>query len=302
MKKGFAMTLIPFDDRDGFIWIDGHMMPWRQAQVHVMTHGLHYASSVFEGERAYNGVIFRSNDHSKRLIRSAEILGMTVPYTADELDTIKYEVLKKNNLSTAYLRPVAWRGSEEMGIGAPLTKTHIAIACWDWPSYYGQDDVGIKLCSTTWRKPDPRTMPTASKTAGLYCVGTIAKHEAGLKGCQDVMMLDTNGDVAEATSANLFAVIDGVLKTPEPKCFLNGLTRQTVLDLARTLNITASVERITPDDMKRATEVFLTGTAAEVVAVGKIEDQIYKVGDITKRIRTAYGDLVRSGREYTRAA
>lgn len=296
------MTLIPFDDRDGQIWMDGIMMPWRDAQLHVLTHGLHYASSVFEGERAYDGMIFRSTDHSKRLIRSAQLLGMNVPYTPEELDTIKYQVLKANNLQTAYLRPVAWRGAEEMGIGAPNTKTHVAIACWDWPSYYGQDDVGIKLCSTPWRKPDPRTMPIESKTAGLYCVGTIAKHEAAARGCQDVMMLDTNGDVAEATSANLFAVIDGVLKTPEPKCFLNGLTRQTVLDLARALNITASVERITPEDMKRATEVFLTGTAAEVVAVGKIDDQTYKVGDITKRIRGAYGELVRSGREYTRAA
>jgi branched-chain amino acid aminotransferase len=296
------MTLIPFDTRDGFIWMDGQMMPWRDAQLHVLTHGLHYASSVFEGERAYDGMIFRSTDHSKRLIRSAEILGMTVPYTADELDTIKYDLMKKNNVTTTYLRPVAWRGSEEMGIGAPHTKTHVAIACWDWPSYYAPDDTGIRLCSTEWRKPDPRTMPTESKTAGLYCAGTIAKHEAGKKGCQDVMMLDTNGDVAEATSSNIFAVIDGVLKTPEPKCFLNGLTRQTVLDLARTLNINASVERITPNDMKRATEIFLTGTAAEVVAVGKIDDQEYKVGETTKRIRTAYAELVRSGREYTRAA
>ncbi len=304
------MTLIPFDDRDGFIWMDGQMLPWREAQVHVLTHGLHYASSVFEGERAYNGMIFRSNDHSARLIRSAQILGMHVPYSTADLDTIKYELLRKNNLTTAYLRPVAWRGSEEMGIGAPSSKTHVAIACWDWPSYYKQDDVGIKLCSTSWRKPDPRTMPTQSKTAGLYCAGTIAKHEAGARGYQDVMMLDTNGDVAEATSANLFAVIDGVLKTPEPSCFLNGLTRQTILDLARTLNITASVERITPDDMKRATEVFLTGTAAEVTAVGKIDDQVYPVGDITKRLRSTYSelvrsgqsDLVRSGQDNTRAA
>ncbi len=296
------MSLIPFDDRDGFIWIDGQMLPWREARVHVLTHGLHYASSVFEGERAYEGTIFRSTDHSRRLIRSAEILGMEIPYSVDDLETIKGDLLRANKFQTAYLRPVAWRGSEEMGIGAPGTKTHVAIAAWDWPSYYGVDDVGIKLCTTSWRKPDPRTAPVESKTACLYSVGTIAKHEAGKKGCQDVMMLDTLGQVAEATSANIFAVIDGTLKTPTPTCFLNGLTRQTVLDLAKTLNIEHTVGTIMPEDMKRATEVFLTGTAAEVVAVGKIDDQTYTVGDITKKIRKAYADLVRSGRAYTRAA
>lgn len=296
------MSLIPFDDRDGFIWMDGVMMPWRDAKLHVLTHGLHYASSVFEGERAYDGHIFRAEDHARRLIRSADILGMDVPYTVDELNAAKREVLRANNFSTAYIRPVAWRGSEEIGVGAPNTRTHVAIAVWDWPQYYAADNTGIKLCSTNWRKPDPRTMPTESKAACLYAVGTMAKHEAGRKGCQDVMMLDYHGNVAEATSANLFVVIDGVLKTPTPDCFLNGLTRQTVLDLARTLNIPFEVCVIKPDDMTRATEVFLTGTAAEVVAVGKIDDHEYKVGDITKRIRTAYADLVRSGKAYTKAA
>ena len=296
------MTLIPMDNRDGFIWMDGKLMPWRDARLHVLTHGLHYASSVFEGERSYDGLIFRGRDHTNRLIRSADILGMKVPYTADELDAAKQEVLKANGLQTAYLRPLAWRGSEEIGVGAPNSKTHVMIACWDWPQYYAADDKGIKLCSTEWRKPDPRTAPTASKAGCLYAVGTMAKHEANAKGCQDVMMLDYRGYVAEATSANLFAVIDGVLKTPQPDCFLNGLTRQTVLDLAKTLNINASVERIMPEDMWRATEVFLTGTAAEVVAVGMIDDHQYKVGEITKRIRSTYADLVRSGNEYTRAA
>lgn len=296
------MSLTPFDDRDGFIWMDGELLPWRQARVHILTHALHYASSVFEGERAYDGTIFRSADHSRRLIRSAEILGMAVPYSVDDLETIKKDVLRANKLNTAYIRPIAWRGSEEMGIGAPNTKTHVAVAVWDWPSYYGSDDIGIRLCTTKWRKPDPRTAPTESKTACLYSIGTIAKHEAAAKGCQDVMMLDTLGQVAEATSANIFALIDGVLKTPKPDCFLNGLTRQTVLDLAKTLNIPHEVGIILPSDIARATEVFLTGTAAEVVAVGKIDDQGYKVGDITKKIRQTYADLVRSGREYTRAA
>lgn len=296
------MSLVPFDDRDGFIWMNGQIIPWRDAKIHVLTHGLHYASSVFEGERAYDGHIFRGPDHARRLIRSADILGMDVPYTVDELEHAKREVLRANKLQTAYIRPLAWRGSEEIGVGAPNTRTHVMIAVWDWPQYYAADNTGIKLCSTNWRKPDPRTMPTESKTACLYAVGTMAKHEAGQKGCQDVMMLDYQGNVAEATSANLFAVIDGVLKTPTPHCFLNGLTRQTVLDLAKTLNITHEVCTIKPEDMTRAAEVFLTGTAAEVVAVGKIDDHEYKVGDITKRIRTAYADLVRSGKEYTKAA
>lgn len=297
-----AAPLVPFDDRDGWIWMDGKMLPWREARLHVATHGLHYASSVFEGERAYNGVIFRSHDHSQRLIKSADILGMNVGYTPEQLDAIKMDVLHANNLTNTYVRPVAWRGSEEMGIGAMHTKTHVAIFCWDMPNYYAVDDKGIKLCTTNWRKPDPRTAPTESKAACLYAVGTMAKHEAHTKGGQDVMMLDYRGHVAEASSANLFAVIDGVLKTPKPDCFLNGLTRQTVLDLAQRLNIATDVCTIMPDDMTRATEVFLTGTAAEVVAVGAIDDHIYQVGDITKKIRTAYSELVRSGQEYKQAA
>jgi branched-chain amino acid aminotransferase len=292
------MTLIPFDDRDGWIWMDGRMIPWREARLHVATHGLHYASSVFEGERAYNNVIFRSHDHSKRLIRSADILGMKVGYTPEELDTIKMDVIRANNATDTYIRPVAWRGSEEMGIGASNTKTHVAVFCWSMPAYYAVDDTGIKLCTTKWRKPDPATAPTESKAACLYAVGTMAKHEAATKGCQDVMMLDYRGHVAEASSANLFALIDGVLKTPKPDCFLNGLTRQTVLDLAKVHNIPTSVETIMPDDMKRATEVFLTGTAAELTAVGMIDDHVYKVGDITKKLRSAYSELVRSGQIY----
>lgn len=293
---------IPFDDRDGWIWMDGQMIPWRTARLHVATHGLHYASSVFEGERAYNGHIFREHDHSTRLIRSAAILGMQVPYSAEELSAIKREVLRVNNLTDTYVRPVAWRGSEEMGIGAQHTKTHVAVFCWTMPAYYAADDKGIKLCTTNWRKPDPRTAPTESKTACLYAVGTMVKHEAAAKGCQDAMMLDYRGQVAEATSANLFAVIDGVLKTPKPDCFLNGLTRQTVLDLAKRLNIPTEVCVIMPDDMQHATEVFLTGTAAEITAVGSIDAHEYKVGEITKKIRAAYADLVRSGEGYTRAA
>jgi branched-chain amino acid aminotransferase len=223
---------------------------------------------------------------------------MTMPYTAADLDAAKREVLRANGLCNGYLRPMAWRGSEEMGIGAPNTRTHVMIAAWDWPSYYGAE--GIKLATTKWRKPDPLTAPTESKAAALYAVGTIAKHEAGLKGCADVMMLDYRGQVAEASSANLFAVIDGVLKTPEPDCFLNGLTRQTVLDLAKTLNIPHSVGVIMPDDMWRATEVFLTGTAAEITGVRAIDDHEYKIGEITKKIQKTYADLVRSGQTYQR--
>jgi branched-chain amino acid aminotransferase len=296
------MTLIPFDDRDGFIWMDGQMMKWRDAQIHILSHGLHYGGSVFEGERAYNGVIFRSADHTARLLRSADLISMPIPFSAAEIEAAKVEVLRANNLRDAYVRPVAWRGAEEMGIGAPHAKTHVAIAAWVWPSYYATDDTGIKLCTTNWRKADPRTMPTASKAGCLYTIGTMVKFEAGQKGCQDAMMLDHLGNVAEATAANIFAVIDGVLKTPRPDSFLNGLTRQTILDLAQKLNIPASVEVMSPTDIARASEIFLTGTAAEVVAVGQIDTQTYKVGDITRKIRQTYADLVRSGQEYKKVA
>jgi branched-chain amino acid aminotransferase len=289
------MTVQPFHDRDGFIWLDGKIVPWRDAKAHVLTHGLHYASAIFEGERAYNGQIFKSTAHSERLIRSGQLIDMTVPFTVAELESAKREVLSVNGLSNAYLRPVAWRGSEQMGISAPATRTHVAIAAWQWPSYYADlREKGISLTFAKWRAPMPDTAPTASKASCLYCTHTMSKHAAEAAGFTDAVMLDYRGLVAEATGANVFMVKDGVLRTPIPDCFLNGLTRQTVIELAHTLNIPFEETRIKPEELKAADEIFVTGTAAEVTAVGKLDDVTFAIGPVTRRLREAYEDLVRT--------
>ena len=287
---------ISFENRDGVIWYNGEFVPWDEARFHVLTHGLHYGSSVFEGERAYSGKIFRSEDHSRRLIKSAEILGMHVPYSVEELEKAKYEALEKNNLRDAYIRPVAWRGSEQMGISAQKAKTHVAIAVWDWPSYYPPEirENGIKLKTAPWRRPSADCAPVHSKAAGLYMICTMSKHWAEEQGCQDALMLDYRGNVVEATSANFFMVKEGVLITPDPDCFLNGLTRQTILELAEKLDIPVEVRFVRPEELKEAQEIFLTGTAAEVTAVGQIDDINYTVGPITRRLREAYETLVRA--------
>jgi branched-chain amino acid aminotransferase len=297
------MALLPFDDRDGFIWFDGKLVPWREAKIHVLSHGLHYASSVFEGERAYNGQIFRMRDHSVRLIRSAEILGMTIPMTAEELDRAKMETLAANGLTDAYVRPVAWRGAEQMGISARQTKTHVAIACWEWPSYFSPDlrEKGISLTVSKWRKPSPETAPTQSKAAGLYMIGTLSKHAAEEAGFVDALMLDYRGYPVEATGANLFRVKGGVIRTPKPDCFLNGLTRQTVIQLAKEHGYRLEEDHITMEDLRAADEVFLTGTAAEVTAVGQIDDVPYTVGPVTRTLRDAYEKLVREPKAFLAA-
>ncbi|CAG0908977.1 unnamed protein product, partial [Cyprideis torosa] len=249
--------------------MDGEIVPWREAKIHILTHGLHYASSVFEGERAYDGNIFLCQEHSERLIRSAGLIDMKMTMSADDLNKAKYDILKANNLTNAYIRPIAWRGSEQLGISAQETKTHVAIACWEWPSYFGEEarEKGISLKTSSWRAPMPNTATTASKAAGLYATHTMSKHAAEAQGYTDALMLDYRGLVAEATGANLFMVKDGAIKTPDPDCFLNGLTRQTVIKLAEKQNTPLEVCQITPDELKQADEVFLTGTAAEVTAV-----------------------------------
>ncbi|MEM8834139.1 MAG: branched-chain amino acid aminotransferase [Pseudomonadota bacterium] len=284
-----------FSDRDGFIWFNGDIIPWKEAKVHVLTHGLHYASSVFEGERCYDGNIFLSEDHSIRFDRSADLIDMPMPYSKDQLEDAKQEILKANNLTDAYIRPVAWRGSEELGISAQKTKTHVAIAAWEWPSYFGDEarEKGISLQTSKWRAPQPDTATTASKAAGLYATHTMSKHAAEANGYTDSLMLDYRGLVAEATGANIFMIKDGQIKTPDPDCFLNGLTRQTVIKLAQEQNIPLEVCQIKPEELTDADEVFLTGTAAEVTAVGKIDSTEYKVGPITHQLREAYEDLVR---------
>lgn len=289
------MTLIPFDDRDGFIWFDGEMVPWREAKIHVINHGLHYGSSIFEGERCYNGKIFKSLEHTARLFNSAEILGMSIPFTPDEITAAKDAVLKANNLTDAYVRPVAWRGSEQMGIGAQLAKTHVAIAAWQWPSYFSEElrEKGIAMITSPWKKPRPDTAPCHAKAAGLYMINTISKHFAENQGYNDALMFDYRGYPVEATGANLFRIKDKIIRTPEPDCFLNGLTRQTVIELARELGYTVEIDHITEEDLYAADEVFLTGTATELTAVGKINQTQYVVGPVTRHLRESYSKLVR---------
>jgi len=284
-----------FSDRDGLIWMDGEIVPWREAKIHILTHGLHYASSVFEGERAYEGNIFLCQEHSERFIRSAKLIDMPMPYSAEELNNAKYEILKANNLTDAYIRPVAWRGSEQLGISAQATKTHVAIACWEWPSYFGDEarEKGISLQVAKWRAPMPDTATTASKAAGLYATHTMSKHAAEAAGYTDALMLDYRGLVAECTGANIFMIKDGKIKTPVPDCFLNGLTRQTVIKLAKEHGFDIEECQIELDELLDADEVFVTGTAAEITAIGKINDQEYTVGPITRQLREAYESLVR---------
>ncbi|HPD83288.1 MAG: branched-chain amino acid aminotransferase [Alphaproteobacteria bacterium] len=285
-----------FSDRDGLIWYNGKIVPWRDAKVHVLTHGLHYASSVFEGERAYNGTIFLCQEHSERFIRSAQLIDMEMPMNAEELNEAKYAILKANNLTDAYIRPVAFRGSEQLGISAQQTKTHIAIACWEWPSYFGNEarEKGISLQVAKWRAPMPDTATTASKAACLYATHTMSKHTAEAAGFTDALMLDYRGLVAECTGANIFMIKDGKIKTPDPDCFLNGLTRQTVIKLAEEHGFSVDVCQITLEELLSADEIFVTGTAAEITAIGKINDSTFTVGPVTRKLRDAYESLVRA--------
>lgn len=288
------MSERPFHDRDGFIWFDGQLIPHRDAKVHVLTHAMHYGSSVFEGQRAYDGKIFKLEEHTARLRTSANLLGFDLPFTDEEINTACYELMKANNLINCYLRPVAWRGSEQMGISAQKTKIHVAIAAWEWPSYYSMEErlKGLKLDIARYRRPAPYTAPSAAKAAGLYMICTVSKHAAEEKGCADAMMMDYRGRVAEATSANIFFVKGGEIHTPEPDCFLNGLTRQTVIELARKAEIPVHVRPIWPEELSEFEECFLTGTAAEVSPVSEIGPWKFTPGDVCKRLMTDYDNLV----------
>lgn len=288
------MTILPFDDRDGWIWFNGAMVPWREAKIHVLSHGLHYGSCVFEGERAYNGRIFKSREHSERLHQSAKLIGFEIPYSVDALEKAKQEILAKQNITNGYLRPVAWRGSEMMAISAQATKIHVAIAAWEWPSYFSKEarEKGLSLQTSSWARPAPNTAPTASKAAGLYMICTMSKHAAEKNGYNDALMLDYRGYIAEATGANLFFVFGGELHTPKPDCFLDGITRRTVMDLARKAGITVVERHIKPEEIADATEMFLTGTAAEITPIGKIDDKVFAVGDMTRKLMVDYTALV----------
>lgn len=288
------MSLVPFDDRDGWIWFDGRMVPWREAGLHVLSHGLHYASAVFEGERAYGGNIFRLRAHTERLLASGRLLGFEIPWSAEAIDAACREVLSRNGLSDGYLRPVAWRGSERLAIAARDTRIHLAIAAWAWPNLFGEDRLrGIRLGMARWRRPAPDTAPTASKASGLYMIGTLAKHAAEEEGFDDALMLDFKGDVAEATGANIFFVMDGALHTPEPSCFLDGITRRSVMALARRRQIDVVERRIAPEEIARASEAFLAGTAAEVTPVRAIGDRTFTTSAMTEALLGDYEALVR---------
>lgn len=283
-----------FDDRDGWIWFDGELVPWRDARVHVLTHALHYASSVFEGQRAYNGVIFKLTEHSERLRRSASLLGFELPWSVEQIDAACNEVLKANDFTDAYMRPVAWRGSESMGVAPGSTKPHLAIAAWPWGKYFGEElaRTGIRLEIAPWRRPAPYTAPTESKAAGLYMICTLSKQHAESRGYNDALMFDWRGRVAEATGANVFFVADGTLHTPVPDCFLDGITRRTVMDLARKRGIEVQERPIWPEELEGFEQAFLTGTAAEVTPIKSIGPWNFEVGEMTLQLQRDYDDLV----------
>jgi branched-chain amino acid aminotransferase len=284
------MSLVPFDDRDGEIWMDGKFIPWREAKLHVLTHALHYASAVFEGERSYNGKVFKSRAHTERLHKSAEIVGYQIPYSVDVIETAKTELVKRTGFQNCYVRAIAWRGSEMMGVSAQNNTIHLAIAAWEWPSYFSPELLanGIRLKWAKYKRPAPDTAPVAAKASGLYQICTISKHEAERDGFQDAMMLDYRGLLAEATGANVFLVQNGELHTPKPDCFLNGLTRQTVIELAQRRQIKVVERAIQPEELGSTDEVFLVGSAAEVTPVGQIGDYKFKVGPLTRQMREDY--------------
>ncbi|MCX7566024.1 branched-chain amino acid aminotransferase [Sulfitobacter sp. F26169L] len=285
-----------YDDRDGHIWMDGKMIPWREANVHILTHAMHYASSVFEGERAYNGKIFKSREHSERLKRSAELIDFEIPYSIDEIEAAKNEVLKASGLKDAYVRAVAWRGAgDDMGVASQRNPVRMAIAAWEWGAYYGDAKMqGAKLDISKWKRPSPETIPCHAKAAGLYMICTMSKHAAEAKGCSDAMMFDHRGYVAEATGANIFFVKNGEVHTPVPDCFLNGITRQTVIEMLRERGIVVHERHIMAEELDGFEQCWLTGTAAEVTPVGQIGEHTFEVGALTRDIAESYEKLVRA--------
>ena len=292
------MTLLPFDDRDGSIWLDGSLVPWRDARLHVLSHGLHYGSAVFEGERAYASNIFRLRDHTRRLINSGRLLSFEIPFTEDQIDAACTAVLRANGLTDGYVRPIAWRGSEQLAVSATGTSIHVAIAAWPWPSYFGTERMqGIRVAQAEWRRPPPEAAPVKAKASGLYIIASLAKVKAEQEGYSDALMLDWRGLVAETTGANVFFVIDGDLHTPVPDCFLDGITRRTVISLARRNRMKVIERQIDPSELAGATEVFLAVTAAEVTAVREIGPYRFTPGAITETLMKDYDRLVQQSPE-----
>ena len=286
----------PYDDRDGWIWMDGKMVPWREAKIHVLTHALHYGSAVFEGERIYGGKVFKLREHSQRLIDSGKILGFDVPMTVEQIDAATNEVVAANKMKDGYVRPIAWRGAEQMGVAAQQTKIHVAIASWDWGAYFGTEAKmkGLKLCMAKYRRPDPATSPCLAKATGLYMICTLEKHAAEAAGYSDALMLDWRGQVAETTGANVFFVMDGEIHTPKADCFLDGITRRTVMGLARQRQYKVVERAILPQEMGKATEAFLTGTAAEITPIASIGDYKFTPGTITTNLLADFEALTRA--------
>jgi len=284
------MAAVPFDQLDGEIWFNGEFVAWKDAKIHVLTHGLHYASAVFEGERAYGGRIFKLTEHNQRLHNSADILGFKIPYSVEELDAASVELLKRQGFSEAYVRPIAWRGSEMMGVSAQNNRINVAIAIWQWGSYFNPTEKlkGIRLDIAEWRRPDPKTAPSKSKAAGLYMICTISKHAAEAKGYADAMMLDYRGQVAEATGANIFFIKDGVIHTPVPDCFLDGITRRTVIELAKRRGYQVVERAIMPEELSDFSECFLTGSAAEVTPVSEIGPYRFTPATICETLMNDY--------------
>jgi branched-chain amino acid aminotransferase len=285
----------PYDDRDGVIWLDGELVPWREAKLHVLSHGLHYASSVFEGERVYDRQVFKLREHSERLVRSGKLLGFDLPYSAAELELATRRVVAANDVRDGYVRPVAWRGSEVISVPARGTSIHVAIAAWDWPTFFSEDarENGIRLTLSQWRRPSPASAPAQAKASGLYTISTLSIDDARARGFDDALLLDDAGRLAEASSANLFLVLDGRLHTPEPRCFLDGITRQTVIRLARDEGQEVVERPIELEELGRASEVFLTGTAYEVQPVRAVDAAEFAVGSVTRGLMAAFERLTR---------
>ena len=288
------MSMHPFDERDGVIWLDGELVPWRDCKQHLLTHALHYASSVFEGERAYGGKVFKMTEHHERLRTSAEIMDMKLPYSVAEINAATLQVMAANKIKDGYVRPIAWRGSEMMGVSAQNTRIHLAVAAWEWPTYFTPEArlEGIRMDFAPYRRPAPETAPVHAKAAGLYMICTLSKHQVEARGYNDALMLDYRGRIAEATGANVFLVQDGVLHTPTPDCFLDGITRRTVIDLAKERGYRIVERAIMPEELAHTQEFFLTGTAVEVTPVREIGPYRFQVGEITRELLTAYDDLV----------
>ena len=284
------MSIVPFDDRDGVIWYDGALVLWRDARLHLLSHALHYASCVFEGERVYGGQVFKLTEHSQRLIDSGRELGFEVPMTVEEINRATIETVKANGIEDGYVRPLAWRGSEQMGVSAQNTRIHVAVATWTWPQYFSAEAKlkGIRMQMSEWCRPDPRTAPTKSKAAGLYMICTLSKHKAEAAGYDDALMLDWRGRIAEGTGANIFLVIDGKIHTPVPDCILDGITRRTVIGLAQQAGYEVVERPIMPEELAQADEVFLTGTAVEVTPVREIGEYSFTPGTVCKTLIDAF--------------